>query len=219
VTTVESKPGLIRFSIEANQEMVEDLKVGASVAVNGVCLTVASIHPEQERRIRLSPVRVGLFARLRVETITFDVMNETLKLTTLGSIKIGDQVNIERSLKVGDEVGGHIVSGHVHGVAKIVDITKTENNVDVTLEPPAELAKYIFPKGFVALNGVSLTVVHVSPLPGGLGGRISVSLIPETLRATTFGAAKIGDLANLEVDQQTRTIVDTITLLLRKGGS
>jgi riboflavin synthase len=185
VSAVEAKPGLVHFSVEVPQEMIEGLKTGASVAVNGVCLTVTdySLHP--------TPY-----------SLSFDVMQETLDLTTLGSLKVGNQVNVERSLKVGDEVGGHIVSGHVHGTAKIVDIAKTENNVTITLEPPAELAKYIFPKGFISLNGVSLTVVESSPL--------SVSLIPETLERTTFGTAKIGDLVNVEIDQQTRTIVDTI---------
>ncbi len=193
VVAITQKPGLMNFSVSLPRDMVEGLKLGASVAVNGVCLTVESIESER---------------------VTFAIMQETLGLTTLGSLKPGDTVNIERSLKVGDEVGGHLVSGHVHGTAKITDIKQTENNLDIIIEPPAELTKYIFPKGFIALNGVSLTVVHVSPLPGGLGGRISVSLIPETLRATTFSAAKIGDLVNLEVDQQTRTIVDTIYTLL-----
>jgi riboflavin synthase len=150
--------------------------------------------------------------------VAFDVMQETLDLTTLGSLKTGDQVNVERSLKVGDEVGGHVVSGHVHGTAKIVEITKTENNVTITLEPLAELSKYIFPKGFIALNGVSLTVVSspsfeegaTGESQGGHGASVAVSLIPETLARTTFGAAQVGDLVNIEVDQQTRTIVDTI---------
>jgi riboflavin synthase len=178
---------MMHVSISVPEEIVEGLKTGASVAVNGVCLTVVSIEGDH---------------------ITFDVMQETIDLTTLGSLKTGDQVNVERSLKVGDEVGGHLVSGHVHGTARILDITKTENNVTITLEPPAELSKYIFPKGFIALNGVSLTVISTSPL--------SVSLIPETLERTTFGSAQVGDLVNVEIDQQTRTIVDTIEHITTK---
>ncbi|MFA5946421.1 MAG: riboflavin synthase subunit alpha [Patescibacteria group bacterium] len=181
------EPGMMHVSISVPEEIVEGLKTGASVAVNGVCLTVVSIEGDH---------------------ITFDVMQETIDLTTLGSLKTGDQVNVERSLKVGDEVGGHLVSGHVHGTARILDITKTENNVTITLEPPAELSKYIFPKGFIALNGVSLTVISTSPL--------SVSLIPETLERTTFGSAQVGDLVNVEIDQQTRTIVDTIEHITTK---
>ncbi len=206
--SVDTKPGLVTFTVEVSPEMVEGLKLGASVAINGVCLTATSIHPEATGG-----------------SISFDVMDETLQLTTLGALRLGDTVNVERSLKVGDEVGGHIVSGHVHGTARILDITKTENNVTITLEPPARLSKYIFSKGFIALHGVSLTViedqnVHENLLGGnptpnfqehsGRRFTFSVSLIPETLARTTFGSAQVGDLINLEVDQQTRTIVDTI---------
>jgi riboflavin synthase len=204
VSFVEAKPGLVHFSIEIPASFVEGLKTGASVAVNGVCLTAVKVSSS---------------------SISFDVMQETIDKTTLGALKVADRVNVERSLKVGDEIGGHIVSGHVHGVAKVVEVTKTENNVVVTLEPPAELHKYIFPKGFVALNGVSLTVIvdqiRSENFLGGtptqnLSERIgrpktfAVSLIPETLSRTGFGAVKTGDLLNIEVDQQTRTIVDTL---------
>lgn len=192
VTMVEAKPGLIHFAIELPQEFVEGLKPGASVAIDGVCLTVTDI----------------------TAGIGFDLMDETLNLTTLVNISVGQLVNVERSLKVGDELGGHLVSGHIHGTARILEIVRTENNVTITLEPPADLAKYIFPKGFITLNGVSLTVIDEENLPKKTPSSprrsLSVALIPETLARTTFGNAHVGDLVNLEVDQQTRTIVDTI---------
>jgi riboflavin synthase len=212
---VESKPGLVHLSIALPKKMTKGLKTGASVAIDGVCLTVVSIdtgitsHPLGRRPTygRAEDTRGS------ISTVSFDLMDETLRLTTLVNIAKDQMVNVERSLRIGDELGGHLVSGHVHGTAKILDITRSENNCTITLEPPAELAKYIFPKGSITLNGVSLTVVDGSPSfqKGARGSRFSVSLIPETLARTTFGAAQISDLVNLEVDQQTRTIVDTIT--------
>ncbi len=107
-------------------------------------------------------------------------------------------------MKMGDEIGGHIVSGHVHGRGHIVEVKESENNHTLTIESPAELSKYIFTKGFIALDGVSLTVTTVSE------SIFSVSLIPETLKRTTFNTKKVNDTVNIEVDQQTRTVVDTL---------
>lgn len=159
---------------------VDGLAVGASVSVSGVCLTVTNISDGD---------------------VSFDVMAETIARTKMGRLMIGDWVNIERSLKYGDEIGGHLVSGHVHGVAKIISIEK--NCFWFSTHP--SLMKYIFGKGFIALDGCSLTVVDVDRIDA----TFSVCFIPETLSQTTFGKRSVQDLVNVEVDQTTKTMVDT----------
>ncbi len=165
-------------------ELLDGLKVGASVANNGTCLTVASIEDD---------------------LVSFDVMMESLTVTNLGALKIGDEVNIERSLTFGDEVGGHVLSGHVHTQAKISNIEMPQNNYVISFElVDKSWSKYLFNKGFAAINGCSLTVNEV------VDGRFAVYLIPETLRITNFSELKVGDMVNLEVDSTTQTIVDTL---------
>lgn len=123
-----------------------------------------------------------------------DVSNETLSKTTLEGWKPGRKINLERSLRAGDELGGHIVSGHVDGVAKIISITPDGDSRRFVLEAPEHLARYIAPKGSIAMDGTSLTVNEVS------GDRFGVNLIPHTLTVTTWGAKRPGDLVNIEVD-------------------
>lgn len=173
-------------------DLAEGLDLGASVAIDGVCLTVVSINAANDS----------------VEA-TFDVMGETLVRSTLANITPGRHVNVERSLRVGDEVGGHWVSGHVYGVAKITHIDTPPGNHAVSLAVPPEWTKYLLPKGFVALDGVSLTLVQVDRT----SGIFTVWLIPETLRRTTFGFKQTGDSVNLEIDSHTQTIVDTLERL------
>ena len=150
---------------------------GSSICCDGVCLTATGIKPE------------GKGARF-----TVDVSNETLSKTTLGAWMAGRRINLERSLRVGDELGGHIVSGHVDGSAKIVSITQDGESRRIVLETPEHLARYIAPKGSVALDGTSLTVNEVS------GVRFGVNLIPHSLTVTTWEAKSQGDTVNLEVD-------------------
>ncbi|WP_101758367.1 riboflavin synthase subunit alpha [Oceanicoccus sp. KOV_DT_Chl] len=185
IIEVENKPGLISLMIELPLALVEGLAIGASVSTDGVCLTVTAIEQQH---------------------VFFDVMQQTLMLTTLGDLKAGDYVNIERSAKQGVEVGGHIISGHVDGTAELVAIEQPENNCFITYRAPEEKMKYIFPKGFVGLNGCSLTVAEVNKKER----TFKVCYIPETLRVTTHGNKNIGERVNFEVDRQTQAIVDTV---------
>ncbi len=152
-------------------------ETGLSICCDGVCLTATEIRP------------LPTGAEFRV-----DVSNETLAKSTLGSWQPGRRVNLERSLRVGDELGGHIVSGHVDGVAKIISITPDGESRRFLFEAPEHLSRYIAPKGSVALDGTSLTVNEVAE------SRFGVNLIPHSLTVTTWGAKTPGDLVNLEVD-------------------
>lgn len=182
VISVQKNPGLMRLHVDLGAQ-ARGLRLGASVAVAGVCLTVAE---------------------LTTTIAGFDIMGETLAKTTLGELKSGDKVNSERSLKVQDEIGGHHVAGHVTGVVRISAIEKPPNNWIVTLATNPAWMPYIFPKGFIALDGCSLTIVDI--------GRdwFTVHLIPITLNLTTFGDKRVGDHINLELDTMTRAIVDTV---------
>lgn len=164
------------FTIETAYALTE-ADTGASICCDGVCLTATSITPSAKG------------ARF-----TVDVSNETISKTALGAWTPGRRVNLERSLRAGDELGGHIVSGHVDGVAKIVSITEDGESRRFVLEAPEHLARYIAPKGSIALDGTSLTVNEVA------GSRFGVNLIPHSLTVTTWGAKSQGETVNLEVD-------------------
>lgn len=153
------------------------IPAGASICCDGVCLTATEIES------------TAAGARFKV-----DVSNETQSKTTLKGWLPGRRINLERALRAGDELGGHIVSGHVDGMAKIVSITPDGDSRRFLLEAPEHLARYIAPKGSIALDGTSLTVNEV------MGDRFGVNLIPHTLTVTTWGAKRPGDLVNLEVD-------------------
>lgn len=184
VIAIEGKPHLRSFVFAFPLDLVEGLKTGASVSLGGVCLTVTKINARE---------------------ISFDAMQETLKKTTLGDLLVGDEVNIERAAKLGDEIGGHVMSGHVSGKGKIVENGILKNGdwiLKIEIDPA--LAGYVFEKGFVALDGVSLTVVHVEE------NTFAVHLIPETLARTTFTGKKVGDAVNVELDFQTVAVVETI---------
>lgn len=157
------------------------IALGASIACDGVCLTVTTVQPHAAGAM-----------------FTVDVSNETLSKTTLGDWKAGRRINLERALRAGDELGGHIVSGHVDGLARIVEIRADGDSCRFTFEAPEHLAMYIAPKGSVALDGTSLTVNEVS------GTRFGINIIPHTLTMTTWGAKKPGDHINLEIDQFAR---------------
>ncbi len=166
------------FTIETVFDM-ETVPIGASIANNGVCLTVVDKGP-------------GWFA--------VQASGETLSKTTLGGWAEGTRVNLERAMRLGDELGGHIVSGHVDGVASVVDVRPDGESVRLTFEAPAGLAKYVAPKGSVALDGVSLTVNEVD------GARFGVNIIPHTQVATNFGGLKPGDAVNMEIDMLARYV-------------
>lgn len=162
------------------------LTMGASVAVDGVCLTVSKIDDEQN--------------------ISFDIMLKSLQTTTLAEMKKGSHVNVERSAKEGDEVGGHILSGHVDCRGKIIEIQKPPNNWMLRFQVEPQWMRYIFRKGFLAINGASLTVSDIDTATNSF----DVWLIPETLRQTTFSEKKIGDFVNLEIERSTQIVVDAV---------
>jgi riboflavin synthase len=157
-----------------------DVKLGESIAVNGVCLTVAE----------LAPGKIG-----------FDVIKETLDKTNLGLLSNGDHVNVERALRAGDRIDGHFVQGHVDGVAPLVKQIASESEWRLTLEAPAHLAKYLAPKGSICIDGVSLTIAALN------GNQFDVALIPTTLSLTTIGKREIGWPFNIEADIISKQIV------------
>ena len=161
------------------QRLPETIDMGASIACSGVCLTVVDLGPDW---------------------YAVDISAETLEKTTLGDWTVGRRVNLERSLRVGDELGGHIVSGHVDGVAEIVSLQDEGDSTRVTLRAPEALARFIAPKGSVALNGTSLTVNDVN------GNEFGINFIPHTKEVTTWGDAKVGDRVNLEIDTLARYV-------------
>ncbi len=201
VVSVADKPGLRTFEVEFPGDYLAGLQTGASVAIDGVCLTATKVFP---------PAKGGAEGG----TVSFDAMQETLDKTTVGLVREGSRVNVERSYRVGDEVGGHIVSGHVTGMGEIVSVETPENNHVITFRVPVEWMKYILPKGFVGLDGCSLTVVDADRA----AGTFTAWLIPETLRLTTFGQKKAGDKVNVEIDSKTQAIVDTVESYLKGSG-
>jgi len=166
-----------------------DLQNGQSIAINGVCLTVAE----------LAPGEVG-----------FDVIPETLDKTNLGLLKAGDEVHVERALRMGDRLDGHLVQGHVDGVATLVSRDCSNEEFRLRLKSPAHLSKYLSPKGSVALDGISLTIAAVQ------GDEFEVALIPTTLQLTMLGRRNATWLFNLEVDTISKTVV---SWLERRFGS
>lgn len=186
VDSLKSCTGLTTLSIRFPEHHLDNVTIGASVAINGTCLTVTG----QEGNC-----------------LGFDAMQETLRATTLGSLVAGDKVNFERAARIGDEIGGHLLSGHIHTTARVVAIEQPANNRTLWFEVPDQWAGYLFGKGYIAVNGASLTIGEVR------GCRFNVYLIPETLRATTFSELKTGDEVNIEIDHQTLTIVDTLARL------
>lgn len=191
VVETKTQPGLTTFVLEFPEKLIQNLQIGASVAVDGVCLTV--VKTEGNR-------------------VWFDAMDETLRKTTIGEITENQKVNVERSATMGTEIGGHIVSGHVSGTAEIVDVSTPQNNHIVTFRVPPEFMKHIFHKGFIALDGASLTIVDVDKA----ACTFSVWLIPETLRMTTFGFKQARDKVNVEIDSRTQMIVDTVERVLQE---
>lgn len=178
IKTINSLPKGKRFRVETSYDTAT-IDIGASIAHSGVCLTVVEKG-------------AGWFE--------VEAWEEALRLTTLGNLKESDPVNLERSLKIGDELGGHLVSGHVDGVAKIIAVDEEGDAVRFTLDAPRELAKFIAAKGSVALDGTSLTVNKVD------GTQFDVLLIKHSLEVTTWGNRKKDDLLNLEIDTMARYV-------------
>ena len=186
VTEIVHSKNLSKLTVQTSTEFCQDIKIGASVCVDGVCLTICTIDNDK---------------------LKFDIIMETLSVTTFDAIKEEDIVNIERSMKLGDEIGGHLLSGHVSSTVKISKIETPENNHILTFQTSSDVLKYIFPKGYVALNGVSLTIGEVDKVKK----TFNVYLIPETLRLTNLQNKLIGNRINIEIETQTRNMVDTIS--------
>lgn len=192
VVSIEEKPNFRTHVVELPDAMLPGLETGASVAHNGCCLTVTEINGDR---------------------VSFDLMKETLRITNLGEIQPGDKVNVERAAKFNDEIGGHLMSGHIMTTAEITKILASENNRQVwfRVQNP-ELMKYILHKGYIGIDGISLTVGEVTAT------KFCVHLIPETLQRTTLGERRIGQRVNIEIDPQTQAIVDTVERVLATRG-
>lgn len=175
VTAVERYPDAARLTIEGH---LDDARPGDSIAVNGVCLTVTSLTE-------------GSF--------TADVMRETLDRSGLGELKPGARVNLERSVRLADRLGGHLVQGHVDATATVISRSPSEHWEQVRITLPRKISRYVVEKGSIAVDGVSLTISALSG-PDDNDGWFEVSLIPETLKRTTLGSREPGDTVNLEVD-------------------
>lgn len=187
IVSIDKRDKFQTHTLRLAGELSQDLAIGASVAHNGCCLTVTKIDGE---------------------LVDFDLMQATLALTNLGELEQGSRVNIERAAKFGDEIGGHSMSGHISLVGEVTEVIDTPNNRTIWFEVPAEKIKYVLAKGYIGLDGCSLTIGEVED------NRFSVHLIPETLQRTLFGERKIGDKINVEFDPQTQAIVDTVERVL-----
>ena len=192
IEAIHSAKDFKTLTIKFPENSLLKLKTGASIAINGTCLTVREFN-------------------LNTHTASFDVIQETLAITNLNDLKSFDKVNFERAAKIGDEIGGHLMSGHIHASIKIKRIKKTTDNISIFFETPNEFQKFLLPKGFAGLNGCSLTLGDIS------SDEFSVHLIPETLEMTTFGASLEGDWVNLEIDSQTQSIVNTVERILNNA--
>jgi riboflavin synthase len=179
VRSCESRGGDLRLVIACERLDLSAARVGDSLCVQGCCLTVTA---------------------LQGQTFAADVSRETLALTTLGELKVGAAVNLEPALRAGDALGGHLVSGHIDGVARIIGAADDARSRRLDIETPAPLARYLAPKGSVAVDGVSLTINSVHEASFG------VNIIPHTQTATTLGALSVGAHVNLEVDQLARYV-------------
>lgn len=193
VVQVNKQTGLLAYTLRLNEALCQNLTIGASIAVDGVCQTVVAIQ--------------GL-------DVSCQAIQETLEKTTLSALQTGSLVSIERSLRYGDEMGGHEVAGHVVGTGKIIETRASDNNLALKIQCPADWMKYIFSKGFIAVDGSSLTVGEVDPK-----GSFTLHLIPETLRVTKFAHKKVGDLVNIELDHRTQAIVSTVERVMATGSS
>lgn len=184
VLSIDEKDHFRTHVVKLPAQLLPGLETGGSVAHNGCCLTVTKIDGAR---------------------VSFDVMQETLRVTNLGTLRQGEHVNVERAVKFNDEIGGHLMSGHIMTTAEVEYILTSENNHQICLNvQDPTLMKYILYKGYIGVDGISLTVGQV------VADRFWVHLIPETLQRTSLGSKKQGDQVNIEIDPQTQAVVDTV---------
>ncbi len=181
----------VHIALRFPHALLRDLQLGASVSVDGVCLSVVSIEGD---------------------LIAFDAINATLDRTNLGDRRVGEVVNLERSARQGDENGGHAMYGHVSDTARISSIVLEGPRAHVELKVGEPWCRYIFPRGFLSINGCSLTLAEAD----GDTGYCRVNLIPETIRVTGLSQYKVGDRLNIEVEQQTQVLVDVVERVLTR---
>tara|TARA_B110000008_G_scaffold50289_2_gene49182 strand:+ start:3260 stop:3859 length:600 start_codon:yes stop_codon:yes gene_type:complete len=186
--SIEEGDGITTFCVKCPD--TQDLAIGASVAIDGVCLTATSI---------------------KGELVTFDIIPETMERTTLGERVVDDVVNIERSLRYGDEVGGHLLSGHIIGRGLVTYSESVGEGAQLKLKAPPSIQKYIQTKGYIGIDGISLTLGEVNE------NEFDLHIIPETLRLTTLGSKQAGDAVNIEIDSTTMMIVETVERLLKEN--
>ncbi|SDK88326.1 riboflavin synthase alpha chain [Modicisalibacter muralis] len=187
LVAIEEKTEFRSHVLALPEPLRRGLELGASVAHNGCCLSVTAIDGER---------------------VSFDLMRETLRLTNLGALDVGDRVNIERAARFGDEIGGHAMSGHVICMAELVEIDEAPNNRRLWFELPTAYSRFLFEKGYIGVDGISLTIGDVRD------NRFSVNLIPETLARTVLAERAPGDRVNIEIDPQTQAIVETVERVL-----
>ena len=187
IVDIEQKESIRTIFIDLPN--VELLEIGASVSIDGVCLTATEIND-------------GI--------VSFDIIQETLSRSTLGDLEVGGVVNFERSLKFRDEIGGHLLSGHIIATGLVKDKVETGEGLDLSILMPLSIEKYIMEKGYVAIDGISLTIGKVDDL------RFNLHIIPETIRQTTINSKQVGDAVNIEIDSMTQTIVSTVERLTAK---
>ena len=188
ILRIDEGEGIRKITVDLG-DFLDGLETGASVSLDGVCMTVVSIDS-------------GL--------VTFDAISETLDRTTLSDRSEGDLLNVERSMRLGDELGGHILSGHVMGTAEIIQSRTVGEGLDLLISIPDGCSPFIMEKGFIAVDGMSLTVGKCDE------GSFGLHIIPETLRITTLDKKVVGDRVNIEIDSRTQAVVET---MLRMGKS
>jgi len=186
VAAITDKPGLRSFRLQFPAGFCAGLEIGASVACDGVCLTVTALSGADQAE--------------------FDVMQQSLSLTTLAALQQGSPLNVERAARDGAEIGGHPLSGHVDFKALLASIRQPENNHVLRIAVPPRWMRYIFAKGYIAVNGASLTIAEANRAEGWF----EIWLIPETLRMTTFADKQPGAELNIEIERQTQVFVDTV---------
>ena len=176
------------FKIEVPN--TDALEIGASISVDGVCLTATSIENN---------------------VVSFDVIQETLNRTTLGQLELNEIVNIERSLKFGDEIGGHLLSGHIMATGIVNEKFESGEGLNFSILAPLSIEKYLLEKGYIAIDGISLTIGEIN------NSRFNLHIIPETMRQTTIASKQVGDAVNIEIDSTTQTIVSTVERMTDKN--
>ena len=186
---VSIKSGNEITTLQIRVPSTERLQIGASISIDGVCLTATAFTDD---------------------IVSFDVIPETLEKTTLGQLEQGHHVNVERSLRYGDEVGGHLLSGHIIGRGLVSKSERVGDGAQYSIIPPPDVRKYIVSKGYVGIDGISLTIGDVSE------DHFDLHLIPETLRLTTIGDKQIGDAVNLEIDSTTMMVVETVERMMKE---